>query len=183
MQTLRRAVTLGLAFGLAAATLEGWLNLLPFIERRFGPGPPFAKVAAFEIALGALLGLLAAPLLRLRAGTLLHVAAVALGGWGLERWVAVDSPLFARLEVLPPVGGALLVLLGLALARLRPWLPWAMGAIALGAATAAPQLYLVLDTVRAANVSAYGYARATAPELDALAREGALFLDATSPST
>lgn len=210
MPTLRRALALGLAFGLAAATLEGWLNLLPFIERRFGPGPLFfAKVAAFEVALGALLGLLAAPLLRLRAGVVLHVAAVALGWWALERWVAVDSPLFARLEVLPPVGGALLVLLGLALAHLRTWLPWAIGAIALGAATAAPELYLrattppeppraelpparpgapdvvlvVLDTVRAANVSAYGYARATSPELDALAREGALFLDATSPST
>ena len=42
---------------------------------------------------------------------------------------------------------------------------------------------IVLDTVRAGSVSTYGYERATAPALDALAREGALFLDATSPST
>jgi arylsulfatase A-like enzyme len=42
---------------------------------------------------------------------------------------------------------------------------------------------IVLDTVRAENVSTYGYRRPTAPALDALAAEGALFLDATSPST
>jgi arylsulfatase A-like enzyme len=44
-------------------------------------------------------------------------------------------------------------------------------------------LLIVLDTVRAENVSAYGYDRPTTPNLDALAAEGALFLDATSPST
>lgn len=48
----------------------------------------------------------------------------------------------------------------------------------------APNVVLVvLDTVRARNVSTYGYGRPTSPELDRLAAEGALFLDATSPST
>jgi arylsulfatase A-like enzyme len=42
---------------------------------------------------------------------------------------------------------------------------------------------VVLDTVRAGSVSTYGYTRPTAPVVDALAQEGALFLDATSPST
>jgi arylsulfatase A-like enzyme len=42
---------------------------------------------------------------------------------------------------------------------------------------------VVLDTVRAANTSAYGYSRPTTPTLERLARDGALFLDATSPST
>ncbi len=135
--------------------------------------------------------------------------ALGLAWWGLERWVAVNSPVFAQLEVAPPALGALLVLLGLGLARRRPRLPWAIGVAALTAAIAAPQLHLrattppeppraalpparpgapdvvlvVLDTVRAGSVSAYGYERPTSPELDALAREGALFLDATSPST
>ena len=210
VNTLRRALVLGIAFGLSAVTVEIWLNLIPFIERRFGPGPLYlAQVAALQVALGGLLGLAAAPLLRLPLGTVLHVACVGLCWWGLERWVALESPLFAQLEVLPPAGGALLVLLGLLLARWRRPLPWALGAIALAAAMAAPQIYLratteplprapqrsaarpgapdvvvvVLDTVRAGNVSAYGYGRPTTPELDALAREGALFLDATSPST
>jgi hypothetical protein len=44
-------------------------------------------------------------------------------------------------------------------------------------------LIVVLDTVRAQNVSAYGYQRRTTPYLERLAAEGALFLDATAPST
>jgi arylsulfatase A-like enzyme len=210
MKLLARGLALGLAFGLAAATVELWLNLVPFVQRRFGPGPLFlAQTAALELALGAALGLAASPLLRAPAGRLLHVLALALAWWGLERWVALDSPLFRRLETLPPAGATLLVLLGLLLARRRPRLPWAIGAALLVGANLAPGLYLrattppkppraelppprpdapdvvvvVLDTVRAGSVSAYGYERPTSPELDALAREGALFLDATSPST
>lgn len=41
-------------------------------------------------------------------------------------------------------------------------------------------LLLVIDSVRAANVSCYGYERATTPNLDALARQGALFEQAIS---
>jgi arylsulfatase A-like enzyme len=210
MRTLVRGLVLGAGFGLAAGTTELWLQLVPFVARRFGPGPAFlAQIAALQGALGAVLGLAASPLLRLRRGVALHVVALAAAWYGLERWVAVDSPIFTPLELAPPLGGALLVLLGLRLARRRPRLPWAVLAAALAGALAAPSLYLrattppsppraelpparpgapdvvlvVLDTVRAGSVSSYGYARPTAPELDALAREGALFLDATSPST
>jgi arylsulfatase A-like enzyme len=210
MHTVRRAFALGAAFGLAAATVETWGSLVPFMQRRFGPGPGFAlQVALLEIGLGALLGLLAAPLLRLRGGPVLHLAAVALAWYGLERWVPLDSPLFRAAELMPPIGGLALALTGTAIARKRPLLPWAIGAALFAAGAQAPQIYLrattpeaappvargaarpgapdvvvvVLDTVRAKNLSTYGYARPTAPELDALAREGALFLDATSPST
>jgi arylsulfatase A-like enzyme len=210
MKLLARGLTLGIAFGLAAATVELWLHLVPFIERRFGPGPLFfLQAAALQVALGAVLGLAASPLLRLRGGEWIAVAGLALAWWGLERWVPVDSPLFRKLEVVPPLGGALLAGLGLLLARRRPLLPWAIGAALLLGAVAAPGLYLrattppappraeqppappgapdvvvvVLDTVRARSVSSYGYERPTAPEIDALAAEGALFLDATSPST
>lgn len=210
MNTLRRALVLGIAFGFAATTVETWLQFIPFMQRRMGAGPLLLlKTAGMEIALGALLGLVAAPLLRLRAGTLLHLVAMALCWYGLERWVSLDSPLFARFEPLPPLGAILLLLAALRLARWRWQLPWALGAVALAGAIAAPFVYLrvttppqppraelrparpgapdvvlvVLDTVRAQSVSTYGYARPTAPALDALAREGALFLDATSPST
>jgi arylsulfatase A-like enzyme len=48
----------------------------------------------------------------------------------------------------------------------------------------APDIVLVvLDTVRAQSLSAYGYDRPTSPIIGALAAEGALFMDATSPST
>ena len=39
-----------------------------------------------------------------------------------------------------------------------------------------------IDTLRPDHLGAYGYARATSPRLDALAREGALYEDARSPS-
>lgn len=42
---------------------------------------------------------------------------------------------------------------------------------------------VVLDTVRAASMSAYGYGLETTPVFDALAADGALFLDASAPGT
>jgi arylsulfatase A-like enzyme len=166
-----------------------------------------AQVAALLMGLGALLGLVFAPLLR--AGAVLHLLAVALAWYGLERWVRLDSPAFAVGEIARPGGGLLLALLGLWISRARPRLAWALGCVLLLAGLAAPRVYLrattpplppraelppappgapnvvlvVLDTVRAGNVSSYGYTRPTSPEIERLAAEGALFLDATAPST
>jgi arylsulfatase A-like enzyme len=210
MRVLARGLALGAAFGLAAATVEIWLNLVPFVQRRFGPGPLyFAQIAALQALLGALLGAAAAPLIRLRGGAWLHAAVLALAWWGLQRSVPLDSPVFRLFATLPAAGAFVLVSLGLLLARRRPLLPLAIGAALLVGAMLTPGIYLrattpapppraelppappgapdvvlvVLDTVRAKSVSGYGYARETSRELDALAREGALFLDATSPST
>jgi arylsulfatase A-like enzyme len=44
-------------------------------------------------------------------------------------------------------------------------------------------LVIILDTLRADHVSAYGYARNTTPEIDHMAREGVLFENAISPSS
>jgi len=208
VNSLRRGLVLGAALGLAAATVELWLTLLPFMERRMGPGPLYmAQIAALQVGLGVLLGVALAPLLR--AGVVVHVLAMALAWYGLERWVRLDSPLFAMGEIARPAGGALLALLGIWLARARPRLAWGVAAGLLLAGLAAPRVFLrvttpplppraelpparpgapnvvlvVLDTVRAGNLASYGYGRPTSPEIDRLAAEGALFLDATSPST
>ena len=210
MRTVLRALMLGAAFGLATGLVEIWLGMVPVVQRRFGPGPLYVfQLALLQTGLGALLGLLAAPLLRLRRGVLLHVLAMALAWYGLERWVRLDSPVLMLGEIARPGGGVLLLLLGAWIARSRPRLAWGVGGLLLVAGIAAPRIYLktttppqppraelppappgapnvvlvVLDTVRAQNVSTYGYARPTSPELDRLAAEGALFLDATSPST
>ena len=37
MGALRRGLVLGIAFGFAAALVELWATLLPFMERRMGP--------------------------------------------------------------------------------------------------------------------------------------------------
>ena len=205
-----RGLLSGLAFGLAAAITEVWLGLIPTLSRGFGAGPAFsARVALWMIALGVLLGLAAAPVLALRAGRWLHLLTMSLLLYGLARWVALDSPIFAPMEWTLPLAAGVLASLGLGLAGRRPRLPWAIGAVALGAglfaapvalwatrpaivrraelppapANAPDVVLVVLDTVRASSVSTYGYERSTSPAMERLAREGALFSDATSPST
>src|SRR6185503_14881690 len=44
-------------------------------------------------------------------------------------------------------------------------------------------LILVIDALRPDHLGCYGYTRPTSPTLDALARRGVLFADATSAST
>jgi arylsulfatase A-like enzyme len=44
-------------------------------------------------------------------------------------------------------------------------------------------LVIVVDTLRADHVSSYGYARATTPNIDRIARQGVLFENAISPSS
>jgi len=210
MRTLWRGLLLGIAFGFATGLVEVWLGMIPIVQRRFGPGATFVlQVALLHCALGALLGLVAAPLLRLRRGAWLHALALAAAWYALERWARLDSPVISLGEVVRPLGGLVLLGLGAWLARSRPRAAWVTALLLLAAGVAAPAVYLrattppappraelpparpgapnvvlvVLDTVRARNVSTYGYARATSPELDRLAAEGALFLDATSPST
>jgi len=150
-----------------------------------------------------------AALSALRGGRYWQLLAVALLWYGLSLWVTTGSPLLAPMEIVQPVGAALLVLLGRFLTRFGRSLPRALGALLFAGAMVAPTIALrltrpvitpraelpeptegapdvvliVLDTVRAGSVSTYGYERPTAPALDALAKEGALFLDATSPST
>lgn len=210
MEWLRRGAWAGLGFGLAAAIAESWFGLLSALFARIGPPAlTLAQGAGWLIAGALLLGVLAAPLLRLPAGRVWHAIALALMYAGLHRWVMVETPQTALPAYVAPPAALILTLLGLLLARWRPRLPLAIGGLLLVAGCFAPATYLavtqpeaaepepladappgapdvvlvVLDTVRAANVSAYGYARPTTPVFDALASEGALFLDATSPST
>ncbi len=210
MGHLRRALILGLAFGLAAATAEIWLNFIPFTQRRFGPGPGFyLEVTALHLLVAGLIGLLGTPLLLIRFGTALHLIAMSLAWFGLEQLVVLDTPMMKPMAIVPPIAGFVLVALGFGLARLHLAAPWVAGCALLAAGLAAPQVYLarttppaperaelpparpgspdvvliVLDTVRAESLGAYGYERTTSPAFDALAREGALFEDATSPST
>jgi len=211
LSLVARGLLCGLAFGLAAAIVEVWLGLVPTLSRGFGAGPAFsARVAAWMIALGTALGVLATPALALRAGRWLHLLTLVLALYALQRWVALDSPVFAPLAAALPLGAGLLAGAGHGLALWRgPRRVWALATLALVAglfaapvalwatrpeiprraalpppAANAPDVVLVvLDTVRAGSVSTYGYERPTTPTLDALAREGALFLDATSPST
>jgi arylsulfatase A-like enzyme len=210
MSQLRRGVVLGAAYGFAVVTVELGLGIAVIIQRRMGPGPAaLLEVGLLEILLGAVLGLLLAPLLRLRGGGVWHALGLLLAWMGLVWSVSLDSPLFTPLARIPPLAGFVLVLVARLVARRWRLAPLAVGVAAFAAAILTPGIFIryttpatmpdvalapsrpdapdvvlvVLDTVRAANVSAYGYQRPTTPTLEALAAEGALFLDATSPST
>jgi arylsulfatase A-like enzyme len=206
---LARAARRGAGYGTAVACVElgfaasMWISLrLPAMTANT------VTAAAVEITLGTVLGVVAAPLLRAPGGGALHAVAMAAACLGLQRHLAMD-PADPTGWLVAPVAGLLLLAAGGWIGRRRPLLPWAIGALALCAvvvvpavvaarrsahdaatvtATAPPPgapdvVLVVIDSVRAANVSASGYARNTTPHFDALARESALFLDATSPST
>jgi arylsulfatase A-like enzyme len=209
MRFLARAALRGAAYGLAVAAVEMWLGGLKLMELRMPPLPASAATAAaLEIALGAALGVVLAPVARLPGGRVWHVAAVSAAWTALARWVAPD-PAKVFLWLTGPAAGTVLLLLGALAVRRWRRLPWLVGAAAVAAAIATPVavhhvrtrgaappppagaarpgapdvVVVVLDTVRAQSASAYGYRRPTTPTLERLAADGALFLDATAPST
>ena len=209
MTTLRRSLLLGAAYGLATTTVDLGFGNLRMMSFRI-PAAPGSQVqtAALEILLGVVLGLLATPIARLRPAGMWVLLAIG-GVWtALSRQVAPDPGLIESWAT-APVAGVVLVAIGAALARRWKRLPWVLGVLALAGTIVTPAvaewirlrnepalpalvtaqpgapdvMIVVLDTVRAQNTSAYGYRRPTTPTLEGLARDGALFLDATSPST
>jgi arylsulfatase A-like enzyme len=203
-----RAIFAGIAFGLCAAAVDTFfgglqmmrLNMPPLVEMA-------AEGAAYTLGLGALFGLVLSPLRLLWKGWIVHALAMAAAWAALARYVALDP---ARTEtwLMAPAIGLGILALGALVARKSRLLAWALGFAMLTAAVAMPVVVdpdreqsvaasptgtapagapdvvlVVLDTVRATNVSAYGYERATTPTFDRLADESALFLDASAPST
>ena len=210
MHSARRGALAGLGFGVAAALISVWWGLLPVSINRIPPSLSLVSYGAlFEVALLTLFGLGLAPLLRLPGGRFWHLVALAAAWTVLQISFALDSPLFNVVARFGPAVALVFTGIGLWMGRWRPWSGAALGCLLLAGGIAAPHVFLalttpprpvlaelpapapdapdvvliVLDTVRAANVSAYGYARPTTPVFDALASEGALFLQATSPST
>jgi hypothetical protein len=205
---MRRAIISGIAFGLCVAAADLGLGAQRMIDLNLPAMPATAlQAAALEIALGAVLGLLLGPLRLLKFGSVIHVLAIAAVWTLLSRTVALDPSVVPAWATAPAVG---LVACGIGalIARYSRRTAWALGLLALAAIIVAPVVVdmrrpaiavvpptgkppvgapdvvvVVLDTVRAANMSTYGYSRRTSPTFDALAKEGALFLDATSPST
>src|SRR2546427_12322316 len=147
-----------------------------------------------------------------RAAPFVHLGWVCAFWFTVERWVAIHNLQSVEAMITRTVVASAVALAALALqrfARRYAAFPWILAGIAAIAGLAAPSAYLaatspppspraalpparegapdvlfvVMDTVRADSVASYGHARDTTPNFDALAREGALFLDATSPST
>ncbi|MBW2282378.1 MAG: sulfatase [Deltaproteobacteria bacterium] len=210
MDAVRKGVWNAAGYALAVAAVDAWWQLGNALFARIGP-PLLLTLGglAIQSLLIVAAGAALAPLLKLRGGRTVHLLAVACVWLALQVALLVDSPLAQVPALSGPPAALVLVLAGRGLARWRPALPLALGAVLLAAGLATPRLYIVatmpeappqvalppaavdapdvvlivLDTVRASNMSAYGYARPTSPVFDALAKEGVLYLDATSPST
>ena len=101
---------------------------------------------------------------------------------------AALAPLLARLSALQATGAAAVVAGAIALAAAAQAARPAPGALrddpqpAAGAATGPSVVLIVLDTVRASNVSCYGYERRTTPHLDAFAAGALRFTAAATVS-
>ena len=200
MNFVRRGALAGAGFGVAAALVGVWFQLLPAWITRI---PQSASVvsfgAVFEIVLATALGVVLAPLLRLPLGRFLHLGALAALWTMIQIVYEFDSPILGAVARFGSLIALVLYGVGIWMGRRARWVGAASGLVLLAAGIAAPHVYLalttperavlaelppaapgapdvvliVLDTVRAENMSAYGYARETTPRFDSLAREAA----------
>lgn len=209
----RRGLRRGIAWGFAIGTVHIAIGVGLILALNTPPMTWFvAKALLLELILAIPLGLLFAPLLAAPRGAWIHTGALALVWLGMERWVAVD-PTKLQMWVAPTLVGLVFYGLGLLVIRrfpsygLRlvaglavvlpmllvslPAIRYRLAGYETGAgvnrgkapANAPDVLFIVMDTVRAKSVSAYGYERQTTPLFDALANSGLLFENANSAAT
>lgn len=209
----RRGLLRGIAWGFAIGVVHLVVGVGLILALNVPPMTWFvAKSIVFELMLAIPLGLLFSPLLALPRGAWLHTGALALAWLVMERWVAVD-PTKLQMWVAPTLVGLLIFGVAMAIIRRYPATGLrTVAAVALllpvvilslpviryrmagydsaksvdrgtPPANAPDVLFIVMDTVRAKSVSAYGYERQTTPVFDALAKDGLLFENANSAAT
>jgi len=196
---IRRYLTVGAGIGFAAGAIEAI-----FVHRPGLPYIPFAALAygvvfaAGFAALWALARLVRRDLLPVGLGLAATLfAGLEVGFWINVRANPLEGAASGRIANLAVLGGSLAlgVVAYLAArrrsAKIGPWrpVPWMLAATLVGLAAyfgisgissrAAESglncLLISVDAVRADHVSAYGYQRLTSPNIDGLARKGALY--------
>ena len=210
IKALRKGLMGGLGFGLAVGIIHLAIGVILILRLGMPPMTWFvAKSILMEVPCAVVAGLLLFPLYLHGKGRWLHPVALTLTWIGLERYVAVD-PTKLQMWIAPSVVAMGFYFLFRWLGTKKVWIPYAVSIVlpvilliipviehkASGGYTAAlnegreappagaPDVVMVvMDTVRAQSVSAYGYERQTTPVFDAFAAEGALFEQATAPST
>jgi len=165
------------------------------------------KGSLIEIALGLLAGLLLVPVRWAPRAAVAQPVVFMVVWLIMERLVAVD-PSKPLMWIGPTLGGLLLYGIGSAINKKSVGAVAGLAALIFGTLLAAPEvrsaitnkgdlaldltparegapdvLFIVMDTTRAQSVSAYGYERDTTPTLEALAKEGVLYEQATAPAT
>ena len=209
LEALRGGLRGGLGYGLAVGIVHLAIGTGLILSLGMPPMPWFAaKSILIEVPLVWVLGLLLFPVYLSKRGNLIHPAVLTVLIIVLERFVAVD-PSKLQMWVAPAVVALVLYALGAWIARKKLWVT-AVLAVALpvvflaipivehklsggyeGAAAdrgtppanAPDVVFIVMDTVQAQSVSAYGHDRETTPHFDQFAAEGVLFEEATAPAT
>ena len=185
MKTIKRSLLIGLAYGLAVAIVDFALSGNRMAGLRIPLGAlNLGRAALMEIGIGVALGVLAIPLVRFVTRPYAPAIAMTLAWIALSRAVAPD-PSIVKVWLTAPVAGLMLLAVGYAAAHRFPRAVWAGGVLALASAIALPVVVnrsqsaelnasrttvpqgeaptdapdvviVVLDTVRAANMSTYG---------------------------
>lgn len=204
---LTRAALSGLGFGLACTAVEVWTNAYRLLTLGMrSPLPMVTSGAEMMLALAVVIGVATAA--AAGRGRAWHWIAMTIVWLAVQEWAAPAGRDGHVIAAVVPIGGLVLVAVGAWIGRRARWLPTTVVVLLVAAGLVAPELVargrvvaaspppavrpppgapdvvlVVLDTVRADHLGAYGYARQTSPVFDALAREGTLFLDAVSPAT
>jgi arylsulfatase A-like enzyme len=154
------------------------ISVLALLGRRWaGLFRPGVVVGVLGFLLATSLLLLVPPL---------HPAAVVLLGLGLgvqagRRLPKYEARIFRLVGTTLPVGLVLVALLAAAIPLSRKWTAWRQESRLPSASAGAPNvLLIILDTVRAFNLSAYGYSRPTSPGLARWSARGLRFEHAYS---
>jgi arylsulfatase A-like enzyme len=204
--SIGRCLLDGAGFGLAMAAVEVWANAARLLSLGMRPPLPVAtRDAAMIVALAALVGV--ATIGAARRGRGWHSIAMGVVWIAIQAYAAPADRQGRTLAFLMPVGGLVLTAIGARMGRRARWAPGALGVAAVVLGIVAPEaaarlhtapprsalppappdapdvVLIVLDGVRADHLGAYGYTHPTSPKFDALARDGALFLDAVAPGT
>ena len=144
----------------------------------------FRREPARRIALRLPVGMLVLTLLLNVEGLYAIACVILAGGLGLKvgAWLEPRESGFRRLVRMsfPAMALGLCVLTGLTHARVTSAEHRALSLLPPAKPGAPNVLLLVLDTVRAANLSLYGHNRPTTPNLERLARKGVVFSEARS---
>ncbi|GEM_PF-215262 len=200
----------GLAWGVCVGAVHLAWGVGLIIATNMPPLTGFAfKSYLMELPIGLIAGVALSPLFKLKQGKRAHTGALALLWIAMEYYVTID-PNAVLMWAAPSLVAVLLYWIGgrlrqkslvvpvaaaMALPAIILAVPIARSAAKGGVAAvdtsdraSAPEgspdvVFVVLDTVRAKSVSAYGYDRDTTPHLDAFAQEGVLFEQATAPGT
>jgi arylsulfatase A-like enzyme len=171
------------------APVSSFLLILPVVALFWTLGSLSRRgwVRPFAVAAAATLGVL--DLLLLLFGDRVHISALALLAIGvgarLGYMVEHRAPKSIHWARKLTIGFALTVAAGSLSMAMVGALPGTRASGARAPASAPNVLWLILDTVRASELSAYGYTKPTSPRMDAISREGVKFelAIATAPWT